>query len=132
MIFAAHGFSTGSLLLPIRSVGCAFVRAASALLKNGCAGSVAIGPCPRLAGGSCQSATLVCQPKFGEASGGMAEPICSGSLCALATVSSAPESSARAAVTCGNLIIWRHLLQKHADGRKFGLIWANNLVPIRW
>src|SRR5258706_2881518 len=51
----------------MRSVGCTPKRAASALLMKGCAESGLIGPCPRPGGGSCQSATLVCQPKLGEA-----------------------------------------------------------------
>src|SRR5258706_15059158 len=39
---------------------------------KGCAGSGLIGPWPRPGGGSCQSATLVCQPKFGSAKWGIA------------------------------------------------------------
>src|SRR5271169_5355801 len=51
----------------MRLVGCVLVRAATALLTKGWAGSGLIGPWPSPAGGSCQSATFDCQPKSAEA-----------------------------------------------------------------
>src|SRR5215469_952455 len=51
----------------MRLVGCVPVRPPSALLVNGCSGSGLIGPWPEPAGGSCQSATLVCQPNSADA-----------------------------------------------------------------
>src|SRR5258708_16115447 len=51
----------------MRLVGCLPVLAPSALLMKGWSGSGLIGPWPFPAGGSCQSATLDCQPKSAEA-----------------------------------------------------------------
>src|SRR5438477_3113945 len=56
----------------MRLVGGRPVRAPSALLVKGWSGSGLIGPWPRPAGGSCQSATFVCQPKSCAARLGMA------------------------------------------------------------
>src|ERR1700730_6770813 len=51
----------------MRLVGCVPVLPPSALLVKGWSGSGLIGPWPFPGGGSCQSATLDCQPNSAEA-----------------------------------------------------------------